>query len=504
MANYSMRADGTAANKAAAEDGDKTDASECMNLSVHNGESFSAGDVITLWSNGGVYRGTLAPPDEGSSGTPIEYVFDAVSPAQVNGADLFDSGWSVYSGSIWEVAATSTVRDLYYNGTQGSKQVSKDAPSAEGEWFWESSKLYLYAASNPGTLYTSPGVEGTIRDYGVDLEDRSYITLTGNGGDIRYSWEAGIWNRGGSGNRNYNVTIDNLRVHNIAYGFGSGQGFGIRNINCQNLLISECEVYYCGWNGIQLTVWAVSEAAFTGNVIEYCYAHDCDHGCFDTQVGSSASPLTGTVHRYCYARNGTVGFYNSNSDSGSNGMSDSRIEYCIAIQNLDEGIKYAQSGSGAYHDNLVIVGCLAWDNGQRGSGTVGYGISAEATDGVIKNNICFDNQATTGGTTEMTVSDGGGTANDVDYNCVWNTSLSDLYKEDGTNYTHAEYQSFGQQVNGISADPKCADPENENFTLLSTSPCIGGGEDLGASYDTALLPGSSWPDGVLTGDQDAY
>jgi len=45
VANYTMRADGTAANKAAAVDGDPAVVGECMNVSVHNGETFSAGVV---------------------------------------------------------------------------------------------------------------------------------------------------------------------------------------------------------------------------------------------------------------------------------------------------------------------------------------------------------------------------------------------------------------------------------------------------------------------------
>jgi PKD repeat protein len=36
---------------------------------------------------------------------------------------------------------------------------------------------------------------------------------------------------------------------------------------------------------------------------------------------------------------------------------------------------------------------------------------------------------------------------------------------------------------------------------LATSPCIDAGADLGPSYSTALMPGSSWPSHVLTGDQ---
>ncbi len=44
MATYYMRADGTAANKGAA-GGPGSSQSACMNVSVHNGETFSDNDV---------------------------------------------------------------------------------------------------------------------------------------------------------------------------------------------------------------------------------------------------------------------------------------------------------------------------------------------------------------------------------------------------------------------------------------------------------------------------
>ena len=68
MANYTMRADGTAANKADAVDGDPAVVAECMNASVHNGQSFSPGDIITISDQGGTYELqtiSISPPSSG-------------------------------------------------------------------------------------------------------------------------------------------------------------------------------------------------------------------------------------------------------------------------------------------------------------------------------------------------------------------------------------------------------------------------------------------------------
>lgn len=75
MATYYMRADGSAANKAAAT-GPTSSASACMNISVHNGETFSAGDTIVISDAGGNYVAELLVPSSGASGNPITYTVD--------------------------------------------------------------------------------------------------------------------------------------------------------------------------------------------------------------------------------------------------------------------------------------------------------------------------------------------------------------------------------------------------------------------------------------------
>ena len=71
-----MRADGSAANKAAAT-GPTSDAAACMNVTVHNGETFSAGDVIVVSDAGGDFTDAiLTPPSSGSVGNVITYTND--------------------------------------------------------------------------------------------------------------------------------------------------------------------------------------------------------------------------------------------------------------------------------------------------------------------------------------------------------------------------------------------------------------------------------------------
>src|SRR3990167_10388665 len=72
MTTYYLRTDGTAANKAAAI-GPGAIQANCMNVSVHNAETFSAGDIILLCDDGGTFTSGIVVPSAGSEGNPITY-----------------------------------------------------------------------------------------------------------------------------------------------------------------------------------------------------------------------------------------------------------------------------------------------------------------------------------------------------------------------------------------------------------------------------------------------
>jgi hypothetical protein len=503
MANYSVRADGTAANKAAALDGDKTVASECMNVSVHNGETFSAGDNINIWSNGGVYRSQITPPSSGSSGNRITYTFDA--SVEVVGGPIYDSGWSVYSGNIWEVAATSEVYDLHYDGTQGSKQANRNAPNSAGEWFWESNKLYLYAASNPATLYTSPGVEGTTNLRCIDTTNKSYLTLDGTGCDVRHGRRAGIY-LGSNTSHATNITVKDFVVHDISYGI-DGAAYCVRSNNVSNLIVQEVEAYGSGHNGMSFGKLSGNDYDLSSILVEKCSVHDNTHNGIDLYIIDGTA--TDVTCRYCstYA-NESSGIKLKNQTADTSYFQNCYVYGNVTYGNGNCGISNTAPGGtqATGIDGLLIYNNTIYGNGIGGeTPNFGPGIFDEgSSNSEIKNNILMNNAVDNGSNgREINIVNG-----DVDwvvnYNCVYNALSSNPYREDGTTYTHSGYVSYGQQANGFASDPEMTDPANDDFTLQSSSPCIGTGVNLGASYDDSLRPTATWVSSVLTADQDDY
>lgn len=469
-----------------------------MSPSVHNGETFSAGDEMVISSDGGTYRSYFTVPSAGSSGTPITYTFD--SAVKICGADLFDSGWTVYSGSVYQVAATTEVTDLYYDGEWGTLQASAGACTSNGDWYWASNVLYLYSSGgNPGTVYTSPGVEGSVRDHCFRC-DQSYVTIDGNGAELYYGQGQGLFIY--NNNQITGINVDNLRCHHTKTPWGQP----VHIVNCLNSNFTRIEAYESGTDGnaFQITVWAYDETTFGNILVEDCSFHDSHHSAFDLIMLTGRSPLANVTVRRCRGYDSRhQGFMFLNANTGP-GYEASEI-YFYDNQSYNNG-RVGICFQGDYFDDCVIVNNTSYGNGTDNvTSNWGPGIQAECRGAIIKNNVCAENNINTSGDIQISVSDGGGTPNDVDYNLAYSSSGSTVYEEDSTGYTHAAYQSFGQQVNAPTpADPLFTDPENGDFTRQSGSPCIGAAVNLGAPYNVGTLPGSTWPDGVLTGDRDDY
>ena len=486
-----------------------------MSISTHNStsDSFSPGDTIVVSSNGGVYRtGTIIPPDTGTSGNPITYEFDS----DVVMSCPLQTTWTNYSGNVWQSTQATGVDDLHYDDVQGEEQVSIGACTSEGDWYQTGGVLYLNSGGStseydPDTRYTAVEVTLSntneailIGECAIPSNIRDYLNFHGNGAEIKYRGAHGIKTCCGNTVPGTDILIKGFVVHDILYGISGDINTGIRVQDYSNVTVSECEVYRCQWNAI--SYWnGMNDTAneTSGAIVEKCYVHDNPaHGSIDFQIQNGYRGLNNATVRYCRSTGSTggVGFYNNNSDTES--MHNVHIHHNLFYATGQWGINCFLAGDGEYFQDLEIYNNVCYGNGTT---TTGGGINVNAVGAKIYNNICSENNVNENIQAEIRVTDGGGTPNDVDYNCVYHSTFTNLYAEDGTGYTHSAYQSFGQQEHGINADPKFVDPENGNFELQSDSPCIGAADDqIGAAWEDALLPGSTWPFNVNTASQEDY
>ena len=160
MTTYYMRGDGSAANKAAATS--DAAASTSMDISVYNGETFSAGDEIVLSDAGGVYRATIVPPSAGSSGNLTTH--PASGSPVISGADLV-STWTAKQSDV-HLDLPGSINNIADSVGAASLDVSTDldvicylaaddwTPGGDLRWFarWGGGDVWNCAIRSSGLL----------------------------------------------------------------------------------------------------------------------------------------------------------------------------------------------------------------------------------------------------------------------------------------------------------------------------------------------------------------
>ena len=544
-----MRADGTAGSLAAALDGDPAVAAECLSISGHNSYAAgaAAGDTFQFTSQGGIFRGTqLSTMRAGTSGNEMIYTNYGSESPELCGANLVTT-WTVFSGSVYQAAVSPQPDQVWIDGEFGDRKTSTGGCVNEYDWFWDSDVLYLYAPGDPDTQYTSPGVEASqlTRCFQVGHD---YIEVDGL--TFSKSDEIGL----------FTTACSYVTVKNCMAEWCWENGFSyFCNTAETDYTVEDCVGRYCGTHGISIVanltgtidnvtvqrnecyeiglyqyadpVWD-SGHVFTGgikiwtnhNVISNCLftQNTCysngpasaiinsgqkGNGIWVDEANGASGDLITVSHNLCYDNAGNGVFLENSSyndvfgnvlydnSRGSNALS----VYCAGNIKLLARVGYDTANNNICNNTMV--------GGFLGIQVTSYNQSAglELSNNTFKNNIVVDS------TYILRATDGGnnvgswGTGNVYDNNCfgaeftdfiVWGSTLHDTY--DAWEADHGE--AWAQ----VESDPSFTDDTSDDYTLASDSPCIGGGDDLGAPYNVGLMPASTWPSGVVTDDRGDY
>ena len=80
--------------------------------------------------------------------------------------DLITPGtaWTDNTGDVWKASLTTEPDSVWIDTTAGTMVAGVGSIAQEFDWAWDANELFIYAASDPDGLYTSPGIQWAIDD----------------------------------------------------------------------------------------------------------------------------------------------------------------------------------------------------------------------------------------------------------------------------------------------------------------------------------------------------
>jgi hypothetical protein len=474
------------------------------------------------------------------------------------------ANWRKINATTWAynyISPTNKSYRIWLDGVEGQRAKDSTAISNRRRFSYLSDYmiLYVYATANPATFYKSieyPSDEtGTINLYGVNNIVLENLDVRGSsGGTIDLSTVNGIKIRnctvgidaGHVGIRSFyradNVEITNCEITSgdkvqdyFLYQNGLQDGIAL-NTGCHNWLIDGNYIHDWGHSDIEFTDiadrkndtvplaaslaggYTMSNILIQRNLckaanVEYCRGigldsrrwHKTDniavrYNWFDSLPVRNQLECNGAEFSYNIVSNIRNSPLPELGYGVGQGIMITPYSYTGAqnmkivgntIVNCDEaGITISSAADERYSvvkDNLIANNILAGNGrvGMNGMQHVQLAIEPNSGNKIrgnsYKNNLLFSN-ATGNVFHDIRVS---GTA------AYKTASLLNTYNGNG----------HGDLVEGnVYSDPQLA----ANYSLQPTSPALGTGVNLGAAFNKALAPSSTWPKGVKTVPQPAH
>lgn len=464
---------------------------------------------------GETWRETLTVNASGTATSPIVFgVYGTGASPIISASNLISTGWTDYSGSIWAASVSTQPRIVYFNGVLGIPVASTAAVTAANDWYWQSGVLYVYSASgNPGTAFTSPGIEAGARNRAAQTSNTSYITFDGitfRDGNLPWDTTLAIGFTTVQG-----IVVKNCVVERgVASGISSGGDSTANALTIQNTIVRNNG----GWgiyidspftsatisgNTISANGWRsvtdgqeydgiegpLGNFTITGNTIyanaAVCVTLDFCHGIYaDSNSGTVTisqntiygQPTGGAIKTRAPAniyQNTLYNNYGEGVQVGGNSLNIAVTIYGNIIYGNDTcncaaGILELEGGPGTIA--LTIENNTVFQNANTGQAEVKISDNIQSL--TLLNNILFTTptRRTIDFLTTLT-----GTLN-INYNLQWRSDGNPSIIYNDNVLTWAQWNAMGyDKFISAPVNPMLSNPPS-SFTLSAGSPAIGKGE----------------------------
>jgi hypothetical protein len=467
---------------------------------VNSYTGFVAGDHILL-KRGQVWREQLTVPASGTSSSPIVFgAYGSGSKPMLKGSALVTNWAGAGSTNKWKASLSSVPNQVFFNGVRGTMKTSLSSVAGTLQWYWASGVLYVYATSDPDSLYTAPGIEASIRpstrSYGIiHLQGRQYVTvedidvsqsasfgiyikpsgqyITIRGCDVGHSLDGGIVAPLSSGVAVTQVTIEDCLVHHNNGGFKEGEPGvatyheGLTMEGVDGFTIRGCQVFSNYMEGVNFKRGAKN------GIIENCLLYS-----------------NGLINQYMEGATNIQVRYN-------------KIYDCTYNAGIEMGLE-----TNTYNnDTIKIYDNLFWGNSAAISFWAGS-VTSQTRNISIYSNTFYSNEF--GVRWKSGATDNYSGTNSIKDNLFWQyRTWYSAIKDETTSRqaigrTVIAYNAFQQgaasDTTGTSAtmtsDPYFVNAGGADFHLKSSSTCIDKGTSVGLTrdFDGKAVPQGSAPD----------
>jgi len=431
-----------------------------------NGRTFQPGDAI-LFERGGVWRETLEVPSGGNSTHYLTFGnYGSGANPRILGSKA-GATWTNQGGNIWKSDVTFSnpdVAEVVFRNSDGSgrfgiKKSNTGGLTAEYNWVYSSSYIYVYSATDPSTRYSE--IEIPQRNYCVSTNDKPYLHF--NGIDVLYCGYTGY-----DSNNDHTISdVNGMIIENCEVGFIGGQsyddiGFGIATIY-SDMIIRNNKIYHCGRRGIALDVYnegskfTVENILVEGNRLYNGYhttGVDIDVGA----VGSSNINNLVIRNNWMYEESTHTSDFSNFIFIQNNYVSGCDITNIYIYNNIFQRANGAGVMAEGIEGPIYIYNNVFYDHDPNAESWMAY-IMPQTKDGQRSNSIVKNNIFHGGAGTRFTAMEVWGSWNQHDYNLFYNAG------------------SFSES-NGVNGDPLFVNAAAGNFHLQSTSPAINKGTDV--------------------------
>jgi hypothetical protein len=499
-----------------------------LTINKVNTSKFNPGDSI-LFRSGCTWREQLTVPSSGAAGKPITFgAYGKGALPIISGAGLI-TGWTHCAGSIYYASYSTAPNQLFEDGARLTRNTVSAAFLEAGQWYLDTRDKYIWVYLSAGDSPSGHVIEASQRQYAIyGACGRDYVVISSIEADK--SNYRGMYVCGGNG----------LRLTDVA----SLRSFddGIRIDTGTGIVVTASTAAYDGANGFDVY-------AAPGILLDHLVAHDNSQLTgVDWTAGIKLVDLNGASQnmtvQYSQVYNNGVGqagvrgagiwpdtvgkgftakynlvYGNNGAGIAIDADNYATVMYNTVFDNAGGGIQVFADGGPS------MTGQSIYNNTVYGNGAFGIEVlgpsAGSAPDGCMNNTV--ENNIATGTVTgpnlagflgcENPGTDGSG--NVYAYNDFGPQASN--FIQWGGGFGSPVYESTysaWETAAGNCGTPGCshsvqagamfANTAASQFWLASGSPAIGAGLNLGSANDAGLMPGSSWPNSVKTGNQNAY